>query len=71
MGVPKAVLSNEHIREIKKFVDEHATKGELAKSLLKDIENLLSFSPTPQEIEFLDRYIAWRLDHVVAGVSQP
>jgi hypothetical protein len=71
MGIPIAALSNKHVRDIKKLVDEHAAKGELTKSLLKDIENSLSFSPTSQEVDFLERYIAWRLDHGVAGVSQP
>jgi hypothetical protein len=69
--MPVAALSNEHIREIKKLVDEHATKGELTKSLVKDMENSLSFPPTPREVDFLERYTAWRLDHGVAGVSQP
>ena len=71
MGVPKAALLSEHVREIKKLVDEHATKGELTKSLLKDIQNSLTFSATPQEVDFLERYIAWRLGHLLAGVSQP
>jgi len=66
-----ATLSGEHVREIKKLVDEHATKAELTKWSLKDIENSLSFLATPQEVDFLEGYIAWRLDNLVAGVSHP
>ena len=61
-------LSDKHVREIKKLVDEHAMNGDL--TLSKDMENALSFSPTPQEIDFLRRYTAWRLEHSLTGIAQ-
>src|SRR5262245_36685531 len=70
-GIVGSALSNEHIREIQQLVDEHARAGDLNMTLVVDIEHSLSFLPAAAERDFLKWYIEWRMNHMIAGVTQP
>ena len=60
-----------HGREIVRAVDEHARQGTLRVSSMQDIVNSLSFSPRHHELRFLRCYTAWRLEHLLPGITQP
>ena len=58
--------SNEYELEIARMVDKFAIEGRLSAAALHGIVDELGHAVRLSEMDFLVKYIRWRLDHPIA-----